>query len=133
MNNKLLLIVFFILTLLILTVPMFASESPPFNPDGNSVGTRFYLFGPDAYFNMESCESMLEDGEYEEYNTLLNYPIGENSRPPLFTTIAVGVTLLVEPILGDDALGWVMLILPSIYGALLIFPIYYLGKEIFNE
>jgi len=114
-----------------------------FNPEGDTIGTRFFLSGPDPYYNMRLCQITLETGEYPfvsmtDSDPLLNYPAGVygGARPPLFNMIAVGATNLVEGITGInqmDALGWCMLFLPAIYGALLVFPVYGIGKELFNK
>jgi len=111
-----------------------------FNPDGDTIGTRFYLAGPDPYYNMRLCEQTLERGYYpfvgEEADPLLRYPIGlkNSARPPLFNMIAVGVAKLGGNFMSEmDALGWAMLFLPAIYGALLVFPIFGIGKELFNK
>jgi len=110
-----------------------------FNEEGDTIGTRFYLSGPDPYYNMRSCQESLESGYYRfvtEEDPLLNYPLGHygSSRPPLFNSIAMGSTLVLENFMPRiDALGWSMLFLPAIYGALLVFPVYGLGKEIFNK
>ena len=103
------------------------------NPDGDTLGTRFYLFGPDPYYNMRTCEQTMKNGYYSPIDDpLLNYPIGDKgARPPLFNMIAVSITTLGGGSI--DALGWTMLCLPAIYGALLIFPVYSIGKELFNK
>ena len=97
-----------------------------FNPDGDTLGTRFYLSGPDPYLNMRTCEETLIQGRYpyvqpheSDYDPLLNYPVGERgSRPPLFNMMAVGLALVLENFMPQmDALGWSMLFLPAIYGA----------------
>ena len=104
-----------------------------FNPEGDTLGTRFYLVGPDSYYNMRTCEQIMESGYYPVgEDKLLNHPVGQKgARPPVFTMIATSITNLLGG--STDALGWVMLLLPAIYGALLVFPVYYLGKELFSE
>ena len=102
------------------------------NPDGETLSTRFFLFGPDSYYNMRTCEQTLQNGNYTIDDPLLNYPIGgKGARPPLFNMIAVSITNLAGGSI--DALGWAMLCLPAIYGALLVFPIYAISKELFNK
>ena len=116
------------------------TSSIAFNPDGDTLGTRFYLAGPDPYYNMRLCTETLERGYYpfvgEETDYMLNYPLGGkgSARPPLFNMIAVGVAKLGGNFMSEmDALGWAMLFLPAIYGALLVFPIFGIGKELFNK
>jgi len=110
------------------------------NPEGTTVGTKYYLSGPDPYYNLRTIvETIKNDGVYvytTEVDPLLNYPIGNNgARPPLFNMIAVFSSSILEQIGVPqiDAIGLVVLFLPSIYGALLIFPVYLIGKELFSE
>jgi len=112
-----------------------------FNPDGTTIGTRFFLSGPDPYYNMRTCTETIDSGYYRfvtEADPLLNYPIGHygSSRPPLFNSIAIASAHLVNGVTNIgiiDSLGWCMLFLPAIYGALLVFPVYGIGKELFNK
>ena len=115
-----------------------------FNEEGDTLGTRFYLSGPDPYYNMRTCVETIKQGSYayapsqgENGDPLLNYPISEKgARPPLFNMIAIASARIVDGITNMgiwEALGWCMLFLPALYGALLVFPVYLLGKEIFNK
>jgi dolichyl-phosphooligosaccharide-protein glycotransferase len=111
-----------------------------FNSEGTTLGTRFFLAGPDPYYNMRLCQETLKTGHYPfvlltDGDPLLNYPVGilAGARPPLFNFVALGTVQLLSPIMNQmDALGWVMLFMSAIYGALLIFPVYGIGKELFN-
>jgi len=113
-----------------------------YNPSGTTVGTKFFLAGPDPYLNMRQAELTLQTGTYPftlphngNDDPLLNYPVGgRGSRPPLFTMVAVGSATLLKNFMSSvDALGWSMLFLPAIYGALLVFPVYGIGKTLFNR
>lgn len=98
----------------------------------------FYLAGPDPYYNMRLAQIMGETGKYMggQVDPLLNYPIGRVSeRPPLFVTTTVASAHGLSFITGTDfwdALRMCMLFIPAICGALLIFPVYYMGKVVFN-
>jgi len=109
-----------------------------FNEDGTTLGTRFYLSGPDPYYNMRLCEVALEKGYYPyvDGDPLLNYPSQNRggARPPLFNSVAFSTAAILENFMPQmDALGWLMLWLPALYGALLVFPLYFLGKELINK
>jgi len=114
-----------------------------FNPTGETLGTRFFLSGPDPYYNMRLSEITMETGSYpfvalSDGDPLLNYPVGvfAGARPPLFNMLTVASANIVGEVTGMesiDALGWCMLFLPAIYGALLVFPVYGIGKELFNK
>jgi len=106
-----------------------------FNPEGTTLGTRFYLVGPDSYYNMRTCEQIMETGKYppvSEGDPLLNYPFADKgARPPLLNMITTEIATITGGT--PDTLGWTMLILPCIFGALLVFPLYGIGKAFFNE
>lgn len=110
-----------------------------YNENGTTLGTRFFLSGPDPYYNMRLCQIALQTGHYPFVSTsdpLLNYPLGVlgSARPPFFNMLAVGSANILQTFMSPiDALGWAMLFLPAIYGALLVFPVYGIGKEIFGR
>lgn len=100
----------------------------------------FYLAGPDPYYNMRICDTALETGKYPYYNEpdpLLNYPLGTSgARPPLFNMMAVVPAFAISSLTGIDtdiSLGYMMQFIPALFGALLIFPVYFIGKTIFNR
>jgi len=102
--------------------------------------SEFFLIGPDSYYNLRLCEQTMETGVFpfvDQNDPLLNYPLTDDAgRPPVYTMVAVGATALVQSCTGLDtssALGWCMLFLPAIYGVLLVLPVYFLAKELFNK
>ena len=105
--------------------------------DGTGLA-KFYLSGPDPYYNMRLVDQTLQTGKYPYYSDLdplLNYPLGKTgSRAPLFNMMAVGFSRLLTPFMSEiDAVGYAMQFVPSLFGALLIFPVYFLGKTVFNK
>ncbi|MCJ2534087.1 MAG: hypothetical protein LN364_02500, partial [Candidatus Thermoplasmatota archaeon] len=67
------------------------------NPEGESVSEKFYLSGPDPYYNMRLVNQTLETGKYPFYvagenDPLLNYPLGRSGggRAPLMNMMAIG-------------------------------------------
>jgi dolichyl-diphosphooligosaccharide--protein glycosyltransferase len=99
---------------------------------------KYYLSGPDPYYNRRLVETTLETGEYPYYSErdpLLNYPIGANgARAPLFNMISIGFSRLLTPFMDEvDAIGRSMQFIPALFGALLIFPVYFIGKILFNR
>ncbi len=108
-----------------------------FNTDGEGLA-KYYLSGPDPYYNMRLVQGTYETGRYPYYNEvdpLLNYPIGASGgRAPLLNMIALGFSRLLAPFMNDiDAIGYSMQFVPALFGALLIFPVYFIGKELFNK
>jgi dolichyl-diphosphooligosaccharide--protein glycosyltransferase len=107
------------------------------NPEGEGFD-KFLLSGPDPYYNMRLVEVTYETGTYPFYSEpdpLLNYPLGRSGgRPPLFNMMALGFSRLLTPFMSEiDAIGYSMQFIPALFGALLIFPVYLIGKEVFNK
>jgi len=112
------------------------------NPQGTTLGEKFYLSGPDPYYNMRVLEETMKTGSYPftqphqgNADPLLNYPVGERgSRPPLFVCTAVVSTLFLQNFMPQvDAMGWSMEFLPVLWGALLVIPLYFIGRALFNR
>ncbi|MBN2066092.1 MAG: carboxypeptidase regulatory-like domain-containing protein [Candidatus Thermoplasmatota archaeon] len=108
------------------------------NPEGTTLSTKFYLSGPDPYYNMRMIEGTMETGHYAFYSEpdpLLNYPIGKSGgRPPLFNMMAIGFSRLLSPFMDEiDAVGYSMQFVPALFGALLVIPVYFIGAAIFGK
>jgi len=102
---------------------------------------KYYLSGPDPYYNMRLVDETLY-GEhagaypyYAENDPLLNYPIGRTGRrPPLLNMMAIGFGRFLTPFMDEvDAVGYSMQFVPALFGALLVFPVYFIGKTLFNK
>ena len=107
------------------------------NPSGQGL-EKYYLSGPDPYYNLRLVQGTYETGKYPYYYTpdpLLNYPNGvSGGRAPLFNMMPLGFSKLLTPFMPEaDAIGFSMQFLPALYGALTIFVVYFIGKEIFNK
>lgn len=108
------------------------------NEEATSLEEKFYLSGPDPYYNMRLVQVTMDTGHYPfvtDDDPLLNYPFGRSgARPPIFNMITVGISKLFTPVLGEtDALGYSMQFLPALYGAMLIIPVYLIGATLFGR
>lgn len=111
------------------------------NPEGDRLSEKFYLSGPDPYYNMRLIEQTLETGRYPFYHAgeldpLLNYPIGRvgGGRAPLMNMVAIGFSRVLLPFMDEvDAVGYSMQFVPALFGALLVFPVYFIGKTVFGK
>jgi dolichyl-diphosphooligosaccharide--protein glycosyltransferase len=108
------------------------------NPSGKGIDDKFLLSGPDPYYNMRIVENIVETGRYPFYaeeDPILNYPLGRSGgRAPLLNMIAIGFSRLLMPFMNEvDAVGYSMQFLPSLFGALLVFPVYFIGKTLFGR
>ena len=107
------------------------------NSEGEGLD-KYYLSGPDPYYYRRLVETTYETGRYPYYSEkdpLLNYPIGRSgARPPLFPMMALGFSRVLTPFMNEiDAIGYSMQFISALFGALIIFPVYFIGKEIFNK
>jgi dolichyl-diphosphooligosaccharide--protein glycosyltransferase len=108
---------------------------------GTDMQTKYLLSGPDPYYNMRVVRWTLQDGHYPYGQTdpLLEYPMnqargtGGGPRPPLMNMMAIALSFPLNIVMSaSDAIGFAMQFLPALFGALLVFPIYFLGKELLN-
>jgi len=107
------------------------------NPEGEGFD-KFYLSGPDPYYNLRLVKETYETGKYPffyELDPILNYPLGaKGGRAPLFNMMALGFSRILSPFIDEvDAIGYSMQFVPALFGALLVFVVYFLGKELFNK
>jgi len=117
-----------------------AASGISINDDGEGLD-KFYLSGPDPYYNMRLVDETLHGenaGHYPFYSgddPLLNYPLEKSGgRPPLFNMMAIGFSRVLVPFMDEvDAVGYSMQFIPALFGALLIFPVYFIGKTLFNK
>lgn len=108
------------------------------NPEGETMNDTYYLSGPDPYYNMRLVNVTLETGNYPYYfedDPILNYPVGRSgARPPLLNMMALGFSRLLLPFMSEsDAVGYSMQFVPALFGALIIFPVYFIGKALFGK
>ncbi|MCJ7572442.1 MAG: carboxypeptidase regulatory-like domain-containing protein, partial [Candidatus Thermoplasmatota archaeon] len=130
------LISIFLLVLFFNTYFNFTSEIAIYS-DGEGY-SKYLLSGPDPYYNLRLVEETSKTGIYPYYSDsdpLLNYPLGvSGNRAPLLNMMALGFSNFLAPFIGEiDAIGYSMQFVPALFGALLVFPIFFIGKVIFNK
>ena len=108
------------------------------NPDGTTLSDTYYLSGPDPYYNMRLVETTAKTGRFSyfsESDPLLAYPFGKSGgRAPLLVMSAISFSTLLTPFMNEaDALGYAMQFIPALFGALLVFPVYFIGKILFGK
>lgn len=111
-----------------------------YNSEGEGLD-KYYLSGPDPYYNMRIIDETLygeNSGQYQFYSSkdpLLNYPLGRSgARAPLFNMITIGFSRLLTPFMDEiDAVGYSMQFIPALFGALLVIPAYMIGKTLFGK
>jgi dolichyl-diphosphooligosaccharide--protein glycosyltransferase len=80
----------------------------------------------------------MQTGRFPYYainDPLLAYPIGNSGgRAPLLVMSAIGFSKLLTPFMSEtDAVGYAMQFVPALFGALLVFPVYFIGKTLFGK
>ena len=130
-KHHIILLIFFIIAFSVASLGTRAT----YDLDGDNFYEKFTLRGPDSYYNLKMCKYQLA-GNYDIYDYDLSYPHGDRQRPLLYTTITTNLALFVHTVSGidiPDALGWTMLLIPCLFGALLVFPVYGIAHVLFNK
>ena len=92
--------------------------------------------GSDPYYHKHVVDYVAENGEHLERDPMLNYPYGaNNNRPPLFDWSIAIVGLILSPFFSstEDSVWYAMQVLPALYGALIVFPVYAIGRAQFGK
>jgi len=92
--------------------------------------------GSDAYYNMRIVQFILSTHHQLLFDPGLNFPTGlENPRPPFFMWLAVLLGYAFSPFLGGvyHSTMTMFLEITAIGGAFIVFPTYFLGKELFGR
>jgi asparagine N-glycosylation enzyme membrane subunit Stt3/protocatechuate 3,4-dioxygenase beta subunit len=97
----------------------------------------FILSGNDPYYHKQIIDYVQDNGGHLYRDPMLNYPLsGRNPYPPVYDwSVAItGMTLGgVTGIGTHDATWFVMLFAPAFWGAMIIFPVYFITRDIFGK
>ena len=105
-------------------------------PSMNAVGTGDWDMtgGSDPWYMKRVVDYIIANNAHLIFDADRAYPLGGvNPRPPLFTWSIALLAMILEPMLGNDAVWYAILGLPAIYGALTIFPIATIAKDNFGK
>ena len=105
-------------------------------PSMNAFGTGTWDMtgGSDPWYMKRIVDYILANNAHLIFDADRSYPLGGvNPRPPLFTWSIALVSMLLEPMLGEDAIWYAILGLPAIFGALTVFPIAAIAKDNFGK
>lgn len=92
--------------------------------------------GSDSYYHERVISYIVATGHQLIQDPMLNYPIGMNDpRPPIFEWSVVAMAYLYLPFVGSmsNAIGYSLVMISAIFGALIAIPMYLMGKEVFNR
>ena len=92
--------------------------------------------GSDPYYHKRVVDYVQDEKKHLMQDDLLNYPLGsKNPRPPAFDWSMAVLGMAASPFFDGDteeSTWWVLEIMPALWGALIVFPLYFLGKEQFG-
>ncbi|MCK4266618.1 MAG: glycosyltransferase family 39 protein, partial [Thermoplasmata archaeon] len=92
--------------------------------------------GSDSYYHNLVIDDILDTGKHRFWDNMLNYPVGSrNPRPPLYDwSVGLGGIAL-SPFFNDvdTSMFYVFLFSTAFWGAMTIFPVYFLAKEAFGR
>ena len=93
--------------------------------------------GSDSYYHERAIWTAAYEHHSLIHDPMLKYPIGShNPRPPAYDWSIVVMGYLLAPFLGgnlDSALSYSLIFSSVIWGALTVFPVYLIGKKVFNR
>lgn len=93
--------------------------------------------GSDSYYHHYVITEATDTGDHHFWDNMLNYPVGtRNPRPPLYDWSVSLMGIGLSPFFDGDTFTstfYVFLFSTAFWGALTIFPTYYLGKEAFGR
>jgi len=92
--------------------------------------------GSDAFYYHRIIQVIAETGQHLTSDPLLNFPMGlENPRPPLFAWTTAVMGKLLSPFFASpmQAVTFAFLGSTALWGALTVFPLYFLTKEAFGK
>ncbi len=92
--------------------------------------------GSDAFYFGWILENIVTTGRHLLQDPMLNFPVGMlNPRPPIYAWSVALVGQLVGALQGSvsDGVGQTFLFSTAVWGALTIFPTYFLAKEMFGK
>jgi asparagine N-glycosylation enzyme membrane subunit Stt3 len=93
--------------------------------------------GSDSYYHNYVISYADESGQHHFWDNMLNYPLGtRNPRPPLYDWSVTLMGIGLSPFFDGDVFTstmYMLLFSTAFWGALTIFPTYFLGKEAFGK
>ena len=93
--------------------------------------------GNDPYYHKNVVDHIQSDYTHLIEDDMLNYPVhGVNPRPPLYNWFIAIFGIVLSPLFGFNVelcTNTIMYFAPSFFGALTIFPVYFLTKEMFGK
>ncbi|MEK6985964.1 MAG: STT3 domain-containing protein [Candidatus Thermoplasmatota archaeon] len=95
---------------------------------------RNLFTGNDPYYHWRTTTHVVETGQNLNFDTAFNYPEGNwNPNPPLWTWTTAPVASALDSMGVADPVGTALNIMVAVWGALLVVPVYLLGRTLWNR
>jgi len=93
--------------------------------------------GNDPYYHKRVVDYIQNTHSHLIEDNMLNYPVGgANPRPPFYNWFVAVFGIILSPLFGFNvklATESIMYLAPSFWGALTVFPVYFLTKDLFGK
>lgn len=95
---------------------------------------RHIFTGNDPYYHDRALRHLMETGENLDHDPSINYPDGRsNPNPPLFVWSAAPLAFALEAGGAEDPTGLALNIITAIWGALIVFPVFVLARDLWGR
>ena len=124
------------LIIILMTVFGLALFLRAYFPIGEALDQHLLSGGSDSYYWERIIKNIVTTGKQLDWDPLLNYPMGlGNPRPPIFSWFIAVPGIALSPLTGDvwQSVMNVFILSTAIWGALTVFPTYFLTKDIFGK
>jgi hypothetical protein len=98
-------------------------------------GSQRQIFtGNDPYYHDRSLRHLLDTGENLNFDPAINYPEGRsNPNPPLFIWTTAPLAVALDAGGADDPTGTALNIMTGVWGALIIFPVFMIARDLWGR
>lgn len=95
---------------------------------------RHIFTGNDPYYHDRALRHLLDDGSNLDRDSGINYPDGRtNPNPPLFVWSAFPLAKALEASGNADPSGLALNIMTAIWGAVIVFPVFVLARDLWGR
>lgn len=95
---------------------------------------REVFTGNDPYYHDRSLRHLLDTGHNLNFDSAINYPEGRsNPNPPLFIWTTAPLAVALEASGVEDPTGTALNVMTGLWGALAIFPVYMIARDLWGR
>ena len=95
---------------------------------------RHIFTGNDPYYHDRALRHLMETGDNLDHDPSINYPDGRsNPNPPLYVWSAAPLAYILDAGGAEDPTGLALNIITGIWGALIVFPVFFLARDLWGR